>query len=363
MDMKAVTDTTINDLIEELLPKAHAIVDDFGDGVTLYGQGVVGQWGASHLSGVGAAINCIIDNAPDKQGTTYKAIPTLRHDDGIGRSRSLLISARHHVQPIAARCAPHYANIMSLDAFVIVTNRDRIAQARDMFEDDGISRRSYNAVIHALLSNSLEQCYPVLDNNMYFSVPQFACGYSESFVDAGAYVGDTLEKFIWKCGGSFESILAFEPGARQFAAMKERIRRLRVEWALGEGAITAVQGALADKNGHMAIDKSGLPTSNHGAGGVRAQSADTVPIHRLDDFIGDRRVTMIKMDVEGMEAQLLSGARQTIARQQPKLAVCAYHYPVDLFSLAENVQEIAPSYRFAFRWHTPVLGDYVLYCY
>ena len=361
--MHTVTDTTINDLIEELLPTANAIADDFADGVTLYGQGVVGQWGAAHLADAGAVINCIIDNAPGKQGAAYKTIPVLRHEDGIGQSRSLLISARHHVEPIAARCAPHYANIMSLDAFVIVANRDRIIRAREMFEDDGISRRSYNAVLHALLTNSPEQCYPVLDNDMYFSVPQFACGYAESFVDAGAYVGDTVEKFIWKCGGSFDRILAFEPGARQFAAMRERIRRLRVEWALDEDAITAVQGALADENGHMAMDESGLPTSNHGAGSVRPQSAGTVPVHRLDDFIDDRRVTMIKMDVEGMEAQLLSGARQTIARQHPRLAVCAYHYPVDLFSLAETVREIAPTYRFAFRWHAPVLGDYVLYCY
>jgi len=89
----------------------------------------------------------------------------------------------------------------------------------------------------------------------------------------------------------------------------------------------------------------------------------TSRICTLDDYLAERPVTFIKADVEGMEMALLRGAIGTIRRNKPKMALCVYHYPSDLFEIPEFVRTIVPGYKFSLRQHAPIFGDFVLYCW
>jgi len=89
----------------------------------------------------------------------------------------------------------------------------------------------------------------------------------------------------------------------------------------------------------------------------------TSRICTLDDYLGERPVTFIKADVEGMEMPLLRGAVNTIRRDKPKMALCVYHYPSDLYDIPEFVRKIVPEYKFSLRQHAPIFGDFVLYCW
>ncbi|MDA0067581.1 hypothetical protein OFS07_15080 [Brachyspira hyodysenteriae] len=55
---------------------------------------------------------------------------------------------------------------------------------------------------------------------------------NEIFLDAGAFVGDTIEKFIYNTCATFKKIYGFEPGEKQFKAMKLRMNRLIEEWSI-----------------------------------------------------------------------------------------------------------------------------------
>ena len=54
-------------------------------------------------------------------------------------------------------------------------------------------------------------------------------------------------------------------------------------------------------------------------------------------------VNYIKMDIEGSEMRALRGAERTIQRFRPKLAICVYHRPADLWEITNY---IADRYRF-----------------
>jgi hypothetical protein len=71
--------------------------------------------------------------------------------------------------------------------------------------------------------------------------------------------------------------------------------------------------------------------------------------------------TFIKLDVEGAELEALKGAAGTMRRNRPKLAVCVYHKPGDLFEIPLFIKSLAPEYRFYLRQHQPVACETVLY--
>jgi len=72
------------------------------------------------------------------------------------------------------------------------------------------------------------------------------------------------------------------------------------------------------------------------------------------------RVDYIKLDIEGAELDMLHGAAKTITRCKPKMAVCAYHKPEDLWTLATYIKSLRADYEFEFRHYRVDCTDYLL---
>src|SRR5207302_7323178 len=69
----------------------------------------------------------------------------------------------------------------------------------------------------------------------------------------------------------------------------------------------------------------------------------------LDEALRDENPTFIKMDIEGAEPDALRGARETIRRTQPILAVCVYHLQNHLWQVPLLMRELFPAARFFLR--------------
>lgn len=188
----------------------------------------------------------------------------------------------------------------------------------------------------------------------------------EVFVDAGVYVGDSLERSSWSVNGVFKHSYVFEPGIRQFSALKARINRLNCEWALDNDQITAERSALSSANGEALISKEDKLIQSALLQSSDTQNLDhhlmTVPMVSLDEYFDQKPVTLIKVDAEGSEADFLIGARNTIFIHKPKLALSIYHHPTDIYELPIAVHALNPSYSFGLGHHSSMLMDTVLYC-
>ncbi|MDD2714788.1 MAG: FkbM family methyltransferase [Candidatus Wallbacteria bacterium] len=353
-------------LVKRMTPLALEVEKDFSRGVAIYGAGFVGTWAVSYLQSIGATVTHFIDRDQKKTGTKIHGIPVILPTDPAAASTpSIFIAARHAVKSVQSAMAGQNYNLISFDGYYVVRNYHKFSFVRDNFFTDGKSVETYNAILTAMLTSSLDSCLSVMEKDMYFALPEFSGNFDEIFVDAGAFVGDTVERFFWENLGTFRHLYAFEPGSRQFQAMEQRISRLKSEWAIGEDYITAVRAGLADQNGRRMfsfVDDSPL---RHGltAEDLDKHNSDSIEVYALDSFLKGKPVTFIKADVEGMEMELLKGAQATISRFKPKLAICVYHYPSDLIEVAEFVRSLVPEYKFSLRLHAPIFGDFVLYCY
>ncbi|HEV2068624.1 MAG TPA: FkbM family methyltransferase [Acidimicrobiales bacterium] len=127
----------------------------------------------------------------------------------------------------------------------------------------------------------------------------------DTFVDVGANVGTYT---LWAADLGARAI-AVEPDPTARALLCENL-------ALNGYDIEVLPVALADAQGTMRLT-SGLDGANHllvrGKAGVETQE---VQVDTLDNVIGDRTIAGVKIDVEGAEALVLSGAQQALASQR-----------------------------------------------
>ena len=91
----------------------------------------------------------------------------------------------------------------------------------------------------------------------------------------------------------------------------------------------------------------------------QTSGASAVPVRSIDSLVESLnlpRVDFIKMDIEGAELKALAGARRTIEKWKPRLAICTYHLPDDPRKIAELVRSIRPDYRLEYGFRRKVRG-------
>ena len=88
----------------------------------------------------------------------------------------------------------------------------------------------------------------------------------------------------------------------------------------------------------------------------------TVNTVALDDFLSEKP-TLIKMDIEGFELDALKGAQNIIRSYKPKLAICIYHKPEDIFEIIHYIRSLEPQYKFKVKHHSGCIWETVLYAY
>lgn len=171
----------------------------------------------------------------------------------------------------------------------------------------------------------------------------------ESYLDLGAYRGDTIEEFLTYCGGEYDSITAFEPNGKNFAKLKEYCEGMdNINlWQLGSYSENTVLNFNNKAGRNCSISECGVPTK----------------VAAVDSVLHKKRITYAKLDVEGAEKQTFIGMNEILKLFKPKLNVACYHRSEDLFSLILQLNKINPQYKFYLRHHPYIPHwDTNLYC-
>ena len=125
------------------------------------------------------------------------------------------------------------------------------------------------------------------------------------FVDVGANVGSYTVLAAAVCGAR---AIAVEPDPGSLTALKRNLRANAIE-----ARVECVEAAAGASVGVVRFT-SGRDTMNHVAAAVDGPARE-VALTTLDALVAGRRPALIKIDVEGYEAEVLAGASATLASE------------------------------------------------
>lgn len=202
-----------------------------------------------------------------------------------------------------------------------------------------------------LLELSYEKRHP-----QYFPNPTdqiFTFGDDEVFVDAGAYDGNTSLEFVTQVNHKYKHIYAFEPDSLMFSIVKEmlKVKKLR--------NFNVYQAGLYNKKSKMGFCEDPL-TGSSSISETNNSSIDTVS---LDELLFDEgiKITYIKMDIEGAEAEAIDGSTKIINRDHPKMAISIYHKENDLWELPYKILTEYSNYELYVRHYTDITTETICY--
>ena len=186
----------------------------------------------------------------------------------------------------------------------------------------------------------------------------------EVFIDGGVLDLDSSWRFLQYCNGDCEKIYAFEPDARNLKVCRERMKH---DEALAKTVELIPKGIWSEPTTLVfkgdPFNSGGSYIQDPSAAGRGYQTVGDIELActSIDAVLQGGKATFIKFDIEGSELAGLKGARKTIEKYHPTLAISIYHKPEDIIELPTYIKEIAPGYKLYLRCYHEDFQETVLY--
>lgn len=380
MSARAELEELLSESVESAQHRARSAFDEVAGErpIVLFGAGGLGKKIAHTLTKLGRPPIAFADNNAARAGTLLEGIPIFATEDAVAkygddavfvvtiwrapasermsdRIESLRAAGAKHVTSFAtlawkfpAELLPYYA--MDLPHRVIEAKAD-VLRAFELLDDEA-SRREYVAHLRLRLHLDFAGISDPANEVEYFTPALVTLTKETSFVDCGAYDGDTVRSFLENAPADFAGrIAAFEPDPGTFA----RLEKWRDSSPLKE-RIAVYRAGVGAKSETVKFADAGT------WGSAVSDTGTEIRIVSLDETVADIEPTLIKVDVEGYDPDVVEGARKIITETTPTLAVCVYHRQDHPWRIPLMIAAMNPNYRYTLRSYCLDGFDLVLYC-
>lgn len=212
---------------------------------------------------------------------------------------------------------------------------------------DKKSKNIFYNLINFKISHNLKyiRSFKPLEHLQYFEGFLNLESKGETFVDVGGFDGYTTKEFIRQYP-KYNEILYFEPSKENLAKSKENLKN--------NDNIKFYQIGLSSEKGALYFNSDGSSSK------ISTEGQEVIQVDKLDN-IATNTITFIKMDIEGAELNALEGAKETILKHHPKLAICVYHKPDDIWKIPELILSIRKDYKIYLRHYSEGFLETVMF--
>lgn len=222
------------------------------------------------------------------------------------------------------------------DIDMMVGNKDEISRVYELLGDD-LSRETYEKIVKFRLLDDSIQIPTLTQETQYFEEGLYHSREDAVFVDCGAYNGISARTFLKIQGEKFEGYYGSEPDPANYGKLMDYLASLPEKI---QNQMTVTTDAFWDREAGLKL------YSLDGPGSFVSQDSGTIAVKAvtIDGLLNGDKATFIKMNIEGSEKQALKGARKTIEKFKPELAIAGYHRTDDLWKIPLMMREMRDDY-------------------
>lgn len=241
-------------------------------------------------------------------------------------------------------------SVISLDQLFVEKDKYVVVIASERYVSDIYRKLLRRGIERNYLFYPMRRIFTARSGWQYFDF--FQANENEIFIDAGVYDAMTSVEFARWTNNNYKKIYLFE-----ISKAHEKMCRRNLE-KYGINNYELIMMGTWSKRDKVLFEENGGE-----AGGYVSEGNGTVDVISIDEQLAGSEATFIKMDVEGSEYQSLLGAKKTIQKYKPRLAISAYHKIGDFIELPALLSEINPEYHFAYRHYATNMWETVLYAW
>lgn len=320
--------------------------------IVIYGMGNGADMIIERLESIGVKVADIFASDEFVRGHSFRGMKVLRYSEVVKKYNDFIIVmafAVHdkmmleRVRELSKKHSLYFPDIPVVGGGFFSLNyveahEKEFDYAYSLLSDEK-SRKSFIDILNFKVSGKTEYLFNCETEKEKIYSDYIPLKNNETIMDLGAYDGDTIREFLSMTGGLYEKIYAVEADAKNYKKLVDKTSEIE--------NIETLNLAVWNEKTTLHFEKKKGRNSKLSSAGKFEINADSV-----DNILNGRRITLLKMDVEGSEAQALMGAEKTIKAYRPKLYVCAYHRNSDMFTLPVLIHSICPDYKVYFA-HSP----------
>jgi FkbM family methyltransferase len=332
--------------------------------IVLFGAGTVGVENLRIIKKLSKIKIVFCDNDSKKQGTTIEGIIVINFNELITNYKDnyIIITSISYYDEILNQLKEFGLEKNLINAFdnllvnseyksyynLIKENESKFSEIYSLFSDEYSKELFINRLNYCITGNPQYLIPLKSKKQQYFEHKVISLKEDEIFIDGGGYTGDTVEEFLKQTNKKFNKIYSFEPEKSKHKEFINKFSNFK--------NIELVPYGLWNKKDILHFN-----SDDSGASCVSDTGDIEISVISIDEFLNGEKVTFIKMDIEGAELEALQGAKNTIQRFLPKLAICIYHKPLDIIEIPSYIKKIAPKYKLYLRHYSNFHSETVLY--
>lgn len=330
----------------------------------LFGAGGLLSYALAEANRQGRVVRFISDNNPNHHGKFFNGILCIP-PAAIRETQLPVLITSMYAREIARQLLEYQVEkvqdfsyvfdrgrwIHHFDPSIIEKNQESIRHCLELLEDRH-SRETLNSLLEYRQTRNPADIIKA-DYPDYFH-PVVSPQPGDTIIDGGAWHGDSALLFHNKLKGDCQ-IYCFEPEAENLSLLEKTIKNHQL------ATTTAVPYGLYSEPRQLHFTKSNEHSmQSHVSNQVTGLVIDVVSLDALPG-LGSSQINFIKMDIEGSEQAALLGASHILVTQRPKLAICSYHTPTDLWEIPLLIKQLNPDYRIFVGHHSSNLFETTVY--
>lgn len=344
--------------------------------IVLFGAGGKGKAALSVLHQRGVYPVCFCDNNPAVQNTQFEGLHCLSYAELREKYKEYIIFISATVEKAVeirnqlkaqgeSNCILHFCVPFKLDYELysisnFVTNRTFFSSFLNKITDIQTKKLFILNLYYKCVGDALPlQSY--IDGESFFDSMLIPDHGQHTYLDIGAFSGDTLQMFHRYCNGRYGSILAVEPDKENFHRLEQFVRDrgwlnveminlgafnkkglLRFYSMSGEGAFNA----NFFKSPATTMDRHYMVEVQNGQSEARSNE---IAVDTVDNILQGRPVTVLKTNAMGADAMILEGTHNSIQQWKPAIVLEYGSTPQALTDIPQFLMRIQPQYRFFLR--------------